>query len=98
MTWYLFEIWRTGNATRRPNSMTSGSKNGWTDIPVAINVLTFVQRLDKKMPGFEAAYNSLSEYAHPNWHQVSGLYSKSTVKTSSCTMAMAFEVTLLAKK
>jgi hypothetical protein len=28
------------------------------------------------MPGFEAAYHLLSEYANPNWRGVSGLYSK----------------------
>jgi hypothetical protein len=56
--------------------MFAGSKNGWADGPEAINVLTFVKRLDKQMPGFEAAYHSLSECAHPNWRGVSGLYSK----------------------
>ena len=56
--------------------MFAGSKNGWADGPEAINVLTFVKRFDKKVPGFEGSYNSLSEYAHPNWLGVSGLYSK----------------------
>jgi hypothetical protein len=82
MTWYLLEILenRTGYTPAQLNDilmrMFAGSKNGWADGPEAINVLTFVRRLDKKMPGFEAAYNSLSESAHPNWRGVSGLYSK----------------------
>jgi hypothetical protein len=82
MTWYLLEILenRKRYTPAELNDilmrMFAGSKNGWADVPIAINVLTFVQRLDKKMPGFEAAYNSLSEYAHPNWRGVSGLYSK----------------------
>jgi hypothetical protein len=82
MTWYLLEILenRAGYTPPQLNDilmrMFAGSKNGWAEGPEAINVLTFVKRLDKKMPGFEAAYNSLSEYAHPNWRGVSGLYSK----------------------
>ena len=82
MTWYLLEILenRTGYTPAQLNDtlmrMFAGSKNGWAEAPEAINVLTFVKRLDKKMPGFEAAYNSLSEFAHPNWRGVSGLYSK----------------------
>jgi hypothetical protein len=83
MTWYLLEILenRKRYTPAELNDilmrMFAGSKNGWADDgPIAINVLTFVQRLDKKVPGFEAAYNSLSEYAHPNWRGVSGLYSK----------------------
>src|SRR5262245_21681741 len=43
-----------------------GSKNGVTDI-VAINVLTFIDVVDGKAPGFRKAYDSLCEYAHPNW-------------------------------
>jgi hypothetical protein len=82
MTWYLLEILenRKGDTPAQLNDtlmrMFAGWKNGWAEGPEAINVLTFVKRLDKKMPGFEAAYNSLSEYAHPNWRGVSGLYTK----------------------
>jgi hypothetical protein len=81
MTWYLLEILenRKGYTPAQLNDilmrMFAGSKNGWADGPEAINVLTFVKRLDKQIPGFEAAYHSLSEYAHPNWRGVSGLYS-----------------------
>lgn len=82
MTWYLLEILenRKGYTPAQLNDilmrMFAGSKNGWADGPEAINVLTFVKRLDRKMPGFEDAYKSLSEAAHPNWRGVSGLYSK----------------------
>src|SRR5258708_7897975 len=82
MAWYLLDILED-RANRTPAQlndvlmrMFAGSKNGWTDGPEAINVLTFVKRFDKKLPGFEGSYNSLSEYAHPNWMGVSGLYSK----------------------
>ncbi|UGA43757.1 hypothetical protein HU230_0036840 [Bradyrhizobium quebecense] len=82
MTWYLLEILdnRKGYTPAALNDalmrMFAGSKNSWADGPEAINVLTFVKRLDKKIPGFEDAYNSLSEAAHPNWLGVSGLYSR----------------------
>jgi len=82
MTWYLLEILenRKGYTPSELNDklmrMFAGSKNGWADGPEAISVLTFVERLNRKIPGFQNAYNSLSEYAHPNWLGVSGLYSK----------------------
>jgi hypothetical protein len=82
MTWYLLEILenRKGYTPAELNDklmrMFAGSKNGWADGPEAVSVLTFVERLNRKLPGFQAAYNSLSEYAHPNWLGVSALYSK----------------------
>jgi hypothetical protein len=33
----------------------------------AINVLTLIDRVDKINPGFRSVYDTLSEYAHPNW-------------------------------
>jgi hypothetical protein len=82
MTWYLLEVLEKKRAGYTPEQlndklmrMFAGSKN-WTNAPVAINVKTYVERLDRKLPGFEKAYDSLSEYAHPNWLGVSGLYSK----------------------
>jgi hypothetical protein len=81
MAWYLLEILEK-RATYSPAQlndklmqMFAGSKTS-AGAPEPINVKTFVQRLDRKIPGFEAAYNSLSEYAHPNWLGVSRLYSK----------------------
>jgi hypothetical protein len=82
MTWYLLEILqqRKGYTPDQLNDklmqLFAGSKNGWADGPEAISVLTFVSRLEKKLPGFEMAYNFLSEIAHPNWLGVSGMYSK----------------------
>lgn len=81
MTWYLLEIleqrasYTPAQLNDKLMQMFGGSKI-WTDGPAAINVLTFVKHLDRKVPGFLAAYESLSEYAHPNWRGVSGLYSK----------------------
>ena len=39
----------------------------WEELPVAINVLTFVDDVDKKVEGFRKQYDSLSEYAHPSF-------------------------------
>ncbi len=46
------------------------------DMPDPINVLTFVDRVDKKIDGFRSEYDELSEFAHPNWCGTSLLYSK----------------------
>ena len=46
------------------------------DLPEAINVATFVKHVSRELPGFDEAYNLLSEFAHPNWLGVVGLYSK----------------------
>lgn len=48
----------------------------WSDGPQAISVLTCVGHLDKEVEGLEKVYNAMSEYAHPNWKGVLGLYSK----------------------
>ena len=52
-----------------------GSKNGITDIP-AVNVLSFIDAMDKRIPKFRKMYDALSEYAHPNWSGMMLLYSK----------------------
>jgi hypothetical protein len=46
------------------------------DLPEAINVATFVKHVNRELPGFDEAYNLLSEFAHPNWLGVAGLYSQ----------------------
>jgi len=81
MIWYLLEILeqRTKYSPTELNEklmrLFAGSKK-WSDAPQAINVTTFVERMDRTIPGYAAGYASLSEYAHPNWIGVSGLYSK----------------------
>jgi hypothetical protein len=39
-------------------------------------VLTFVKHVDKDFDGFLHQYNSLSEFAHPNWAGTALLYSR----------------------
>lgn len=40
----------------------------------AINIVTLVQHVEKSIPGFESSYNSLSEFAHPNWAGMLGAF------------------------
>lgn len=42
----------------------------------AKNIVTLIQHVEKTIPGFESVYNSLSEYAHPNWAGVLGSFGK----------------------
>jgi hypothetical protein len=50
-------------------------KKGEPALPEAFNVLTFIDHLDRKIPGVRDSYDQLSEFAHPNWSGVSGLFS-----------------------
>lgn len=59
-----------------------GSKTN-PDLPQAINVLTFVDRVNKDIDGFRHQYDNLSEFAHPNWAGTGLLYSKSDSETLS---------------
>ena len=43
-----------------------GSKNESTKVE-AINILTFIDRVDKDSPGFRKMFDDLCEMAHPNW-------------------------------
>ena len=55
--------------------MLVGSRT-WGDMPQAINILTCLDAMDKRIPGARASYDSLSEIAHPNWRGVFGLYAE----------------------
>lgn len=46
------------------------------ELPEPYNILTAIKHIDKEFKGFEGAYNSLSEFAHPNWSGCSGSYSR----------------------
>jgi hypothetical protein len=47
----------------------------WDELPSAINVLTFVDTVDKDIDGFRKQYDALSEVAHPNYGGTTGLFS-----------------------
>jgi hypothetical protein len=42
----------------------------------ALNVLTIIDQLTKKMPKLRAMYDLLSEYAHPNYSGMMGVYQR----------------------
>jgi len=48
----------------------------WDDGPQALQILSCIDRMDKKVPGVRKSYDVLSEIAHPNWRGVFGMYSK----------------------
>ncbi len=50
-----------------------GSRNN-PDLPLSINILTFVDRVDKTIPRFRSVYDSLCEYTHPNWAGTLGAF------------------------
>jgi hypothetical protein len=90
MTWYLVKVLEeragytpdqlsdklmqllVGMKRKKDKAMESDAD----DLPEAINVATFVKQVNRELPGFDEAYNLLSEFAHPNWLGVVGLYSK----------------------
>jgi hypothetical protein len=38
------------------------------------SILSFIDRFDKKVEGFRATYDALSEYSHPNWSGLLGSF------------------------
>lgn len=52
-----------------------GSRKAEIEIQ-AINVLTLVNQVSKDLPEFQASYDILSEFAHPNWSGLTGAYGK----------------------
>lgn len=45
------------------------------DLPQAFQILSCLDQMDKTIPGVRACYDILSEYSHPNWRGVCGLFS-----------------------
>jgi hypothetical protein len=84
--WYLLEMIEnpvTSNTNHkvlyeRLGQLFVGSKNIFPDMPRAINVLTFIGKLDKKFPGAARQYDRLSEISHPNWAGSAAIYAKRT--------------------
>jgi hypothetical protein len=54
--------------------MIAGWKND-PEMPEAISVLTLIKHMEKRIPGAQMSYDALSEFAHPNWSGVAGLFS-----------------------
>jgi hypothetical protein len=80
--WYLNELVQgaidrgdVNGLDERLMRLLLGSKNGVSAVS-AVNVLTLVDRVDKKVPGFRKSYDDLSEFVHPNWSGTAMLFSK----------------------
>jgi hypothetical protein len=81
LTWKLKEI-LDKRASKSPEELNTalmralaGSKV-WEEAPDPYNVLSCLDVLDKIIGGARQTYESLSEFSHPNWRGVLGLYSK----------------------
>jgi hypothetical protein len=79
--WYLDE--KVGTALKHKKlgdlddcvmSLLSGTY-AWEEFPNPIRVGKLVECVERSGPGFREQYNTLSEYAHPNAHGTTGLYS-----------------------
>ena len=44
-------------------------------LPMAINVATFLDHVEREIPGYAGQYAALCEYSHPNYAGAAGLYS-----------------------
>ena len=80
--WYLHkklsasvESGTVGDIDEYLMKLLMGSKND-PAMPDPVNVLTFVDYVDQEIVGFRSQYDSLSEFAHPNWAGTSLLYAK----------------------
>jgi hypothetical protein len=85
LAWKMMEL-LDARQTHSPQALNellmrllAGSKK-WDDAPKPFHVLDCIDRMDKKVPGVRANYDSLSEFAHPNWSGVVGLYTKTDTK------------------
>lgn len=80
--WYLMQVVQDANDTAHDKDLDErimklllGSRT-IDELPDALNVLTMLKKAEKSIPGVLSAYDSLSEFAHPNWSGTSLLYSK----------------------
>jgi hypothetical protein len=55
--------------------MLAGSRL-WPDMPEALQILSWIDRLDKAVRGVRKGYDMLNEIGHPNWRGVFGMYAK----------------------
>ena len=73
--WYLLDLIERHTKTGidhkelydRLGKLFLGSKNVFPDMPRAVNVMTFIEKMDKVHPGVARNYDQLSEISHPNW-------------------------------
>lgn len=80
--WYLLELInrQLDNAVEsdldeRLMRLLMGHK-GEEGMPESVNVMTFIDRMNRRIPGLRRAYDRMSEYAHPNWPGTGSAYSE----------------------
>jgi hypothetical protein len=80
--WYLHDLMRrqVENGVQpdldvKVTRLLLGHKNA-SEMPTAINVLTFLDLVEKTVPGVRKLYDTMSEYAHPNWSGTAFAYSQ----------------------
>jgi hypothetical protein len=80
--WYINEVCLYAITNKELTNFTEKMNRlmlGWKDddeFPDSLNVLTLIDKVDKKIPGYRKHYDILSEYVHPNWHGTMGLFAK----------------------
>lgn len=67
---------------------------GWKsepNLPQAFNIMTIIGHLDQQFRGAKERYNELSEFAHPNWCGVFGLFSVMDDETHTTVFGRALQ-------
>ena len=79
--WYLLELVdRQLDSGMEPDldeklmRLLMGHKNQ-EGMPESLNVLTFIDKMEKLVPGIRSAYDNMSELAHPNYAGTASAYS-----------------------
>jgi hypothetical protein len=67
-------------------------------LPKAINILTMVNHMNKQFPGVRDRYDEFSEFAHPNWGGVSGLFSATDREPGATKFGRGLRITPSAAK
>jgi hypothetical protein len=60
---------------KRAEKLLLGSKSN-PQMPIAVHVHSMLENAEAALPGVKQSYESLSEFAHPNWSGTSRLFSK----------------------
>ena len=74
-----------GNTDDSLMKLLLGSRTMEEVLPSAINVLTFIDRVDKQVDGFRNQYDELSEFAHLNWSGAMALYCTTNHDERACS-------------
>jgi hypothetical protein len=82
LVWKLMDLLdsRTEYSAQEMSAHLMRALVGWKaergQLPEAYNAITLVKRMDRILSGVWNNYESLSEFAHPNWRGALGIYGK----------------------